>query len=66
MKKLPPFINDNIPEEDIVNFQKKGLIGWGFLTSQVLNISEDQIEEMRSLKDKIKMKKADSGVQRNL
>ena len=41
MKKLPPFINDNIPAEDIKQFQKKGLIGWGFLTSQVLNISED-------------------------
>lgn len=47
MKKLPPFINDNIPADDITQFQKKGLIGWGFLTTQVLNISEDQIEEMR-------------------
>lgn len=43
MKKLPPFVNDNIPEKDIDKFNEKGLIGWGFLTHQVLNISKEQI-----------------------
>lgn len=35
------------------------------MTSQVLNISEDQIEEMRKLKDKVKLKKSD-GIARNV
>ena len=33
LKKYPPFQQDNIPEEDIISFSKKGLIGWNFLTN---------------------------------
>lgn len=32
LNKLPPFPTDVIPGEDIDSFQKKGLIGWNYLT----------------------------------
>ena len=36
LKKFPPFVSDAIPEEDIDTFQKKGEIGWNFLTHSIL------------------------------
>ena len=37
VKKLPPFVNDDIQQEDIDNFSKIGTIGWSYVTSQILN-----------------------------
>ena len=36
LKKYPPFQQDNVLEEDITSFQKKGIIGWNFITHQLL------------------------------
>lgn len=33
LKRLPPFQNDTIPEIEIEEFQKKGSLGWSYLTS---------------------------------
>ena len=32
MKKLPPFKNDEVTEDEIKSFQKKGSIGWNYIT----------------------------------
>ena len=37
MKKFPPFLADCIPEEDIEKFQKKGTLGWTYLTQQIFS-----------------------------
>ena len=37
VKKLPPFVSDDIQQEDIDNFSKIGTIGWNYVTSQILN-----------------------------
>jgi len=40
MKNYPTFKADMIPEDRIDNFQKKGEIGWVYLTQQILQGSE--------------------------
>lgn len=37
MKKLPPFAQDAIPEEDLEYFREQSAKGWGYITSHVLN-----------------------------
>jgi hypothetical protein len=52
---LPPFEGDAIPEEDIDSFQMKGLIGWNYITNQLLNSSiiEEKLEAMKEEKETI-------------
>ena len=33
---MPPFINDNIPSDQIDKFQEKGIQGWNYMTQQIL------------------------------
>lgn len=40
IKKLPPFISDNIRPEDILMFQEKGNIGWGYMTREIFQDSK--------------------------
>jgi len=40
LKALPPFKADDIPQADIDDFQKKGLMGWNYLTGQIFNSSK--------------------------
>ena len=37
LKALPPFKSDDIPQADIDDFQKKGLMGWNYLTWHIFN-----------------------------
>lgn len=54
LKKYPPFQQDNVLEEDIMSFQKKGEIGWNFITNQVLQGQqfEEKIQEMQADKER--------------
>ena len=56
---MPPFSGDAIPEEDINSFQVKGLIGWNYITNQLLNGSalDDKLEAMKAEKELIKNRK---------
>lgn len=56
---MPPFSGDAIPEEDINSFQVKGLIGWNYITNQLLNGSalDDKLEAMKAEKESIKNRK---------
>ena len=45
LKKLPTFANDTIDADDIETFSGKGIKGWSFLATQLLNSSifEDKV-----------------------
>lgn len=54
MNKLPPFPSDCIPTDDIDSFQKKGTIGWNYLTQQLLNgsaIIEEKLDQLKEEKE---------------